>query len=818
MKKYKKEFYDAYPFVDKTLERAAWHVIEQEYGYFKSWNKMARYEARMFFTAIGPMNLKTLSLSSLKCAIKQFGPEDRLHRHVFRLLAQIKSLYNGDDVKAFHRLMPILMSSGRAYRILFSDEVKSFNDIVYITYYHQHFYYIVKGKNIFLRNVLARYFTTNDWTSSDKPTRESLDSFTQLINAVTSDTVINDASAFSQSLFFDLMDVAVPFHKDELVRQVIWFYRYGIEHEYFDLTGTLIITPTLLHKKETVTFFLNDYVCREKTYLFRRRESTDLSLVTINIDNIYLRTAYGRLLASKKISMEEYCHCKNTLSESLGNYAESVGSVHRPFCIKTLMRQIAFYRHLYHDKRLTYAVSFIKALYISINDSNNGAFFANATNFTYSLLVSNRLVKYFEEGYSFIRYSPFDDIKNERKVVFVIYGSNKTTKNLLREDYIAVDFTMIPNSFYRNLAWKAITSSQRRLYRKGFRLTLKHLLPELLKAKRLKLTMTPKIDEISVWDAMFVASFFEQRSNSVTTYNNWMMNVRDFLKWADSSKRMKVEPAAFYFLSGKRTNTIPSNTPILSDREMIKLSDYFAGQATKNPIYGQALILLHLIAITPIRIGHACSLLREEVVFDDRLKTIIIRSANKASNGSITDIVLGEYAKRLITKALDINYAIGLECTQEDLRDQLFVYRSNQKFAVFTTRKFSQMLEKACYECGIPKYTSKNLRATYMTRAYIEASESGIVNDYLLKLFSYHKKAGTTLEHYVNHSEALASLTEFLKKGGDWQKTIYPDEREALKMVIEEYLELIDEAETETAKEQLRLELREYEKKLENIS
>ena len=101
-----------------------------------------------------------------------------------------------------------------------------------------------------------------------------------------------------------------------------------------------------------------------------------------------------------------------------------------------------------------------------------------------------------------------------------------------------------------------------------------------------------------------------------------------------------------------------------------------------------------------------------------------------------------------------------------------------------------------------------------MTKAYIISSERGVADELLLKLFSYHKRNGTTLEHYVNHNEALAILTDNLKNRQDWSKTIYPDEIKALDNVIKEYRSLIDAAPDDNVRERLTQELAGYEQQM----
>ena len=68
-----------------------------------------------------------------------------------------------------------------------------------------------------------------------------------------------------------------------------------------------------------------------------------------------------------------------------------------------LPHQVNFYRKLYEgQKKRTCALSFIKALYLSIDRQTNGAFFRKCFALTYGLLTSRRFVIYCDEDYRFM--------------------------------------------------------------------------------------------------------------------------------------------------------------------------------------------------------------------------------------------------------------------------------------------------------------------------------------------------------------------------------------------------------------------------------
>lgn len=813
-------YINSFTFSDADVRQAAMSAVRACFGPFEGWDKMARLDSGKFLSAVGPLTSATLSLASLKAVLKEHKGESRLHRIAYHFLVAYRSHYAADDVSAFCDAMWFLMRSGRAYRVLFNDDVRSFRNISHCRYYNQSFFCIIRTGNDFLLSLFGRFVRENHWTDGGKPTQERFDRFFAFVERTAGSRRVRNASAFDQDFFWDLIDGAHASGelKDEFVRQTVRLYRFGIRYEGFPFVGAPLSDKRLLGKGTTVSFLLDEYTDRRKVYSFKSRVPGYDGLVNLDIDNAYLRAAVGALLMSGKVSQDEYRACRDTFVESLGGLAGTVGAPGKPFSEDSLMTQVDYYRRLYDgSKHRSEALSFIKAFYLKVNEITDGEFFKNARTITYSILTSSQFVKYLDLGYEFRQYSEFDQVTKGKRILFIVRDFNKLSRNLLKEDHIAIDYSDISNPLYRSLAWRATTSTRGRLYRKSFCGTLRIVLPYLAKVKRSNRYPTPALEVFSVWDAMAVINLFEKISECDRTYNDRINNLRDFIRWAKLSKALIVDDTYKEVLTTRRASQMPSNTPILSDEEITSLSRYFAEKASVDPIYGQELILFQLMVITPLRISHLCSLLHEELVYDDKLGSFIVRSTSKSTRGGIGEIVLGGRADDFIRKALKISESAGLGCTQEDLREQVFIYNHCDKYRVFTPKKFGYLLDIACQACGLPHYTARNLRATYMTKAYVEASENGYANEFVLKLFSYHKSAGTTLEHYVNHSEALAALTDYLMRGQDWNKTIYPDEIAALKAVVEEYSTLIEDAEDASVKARLRAEMHDYEARLNEL-
>lgn len=797
----KAEFRAQFEFADTTFRTGAWLALKAVYGPYKGWDKMARLDARNFLAAVKDFTPETLSLGSLKSALLRFNSEPRLHRVAFFFLSQVKDSYCAEDAAEFHELIAPLEESGKSYRILFNKDVHSFRDVAFNRYYKDRNFHIVRTRSAVMKSIYRRLLMNTRWAYAGKPTQERFDGIFALIDEA-ADHPLKSPSELSVSLFFNIMDILnrrfangmiTADERRIAISDIFQVYRYCIRYEGNILPDLPLIDLRILFSGESVKFFVSEYVSREHTFVFNRRGKSRIGrLVSVDIDNPVVRSSYGYLLRSGRVAQEEFCACKDTLAKSLGEHVNTIGRSEQ-WDESILMGQVNYYREYYKDKKQrTCAMSFVKALYISIDEQTNGDFFRNTQTVTYGLLITHRFVRYCDEGFEFRVWSQYDDVADGKKMVFIVRDFNRLMKKYLKEDYIAVDFSMIHNPFYRSLAWKSITSKPGRLYRVSFAYTLRHLLPMLALLKHQKGWITPEFQEFSLYDAIATRAFFENKSDSDLTYNNYMMNVRDFLRWANASGEIAVDEVVYEMLTNKKLSTGPTNTPVLTDEDFTTLSAWFFEKSKDDPLYSQAFILMNICAVTPIRIGHACSLLHRELVFDDKLNSYIVLSTSKGTRGNIGEIVLGEKANLFIKKAIVVSEKTGLDCTQEDLREQLFLYCEKGKYAVWTPKKFGKFLKDACEACNLPAYNSKNIRATYMTRAYIEACESGVVNDWLLKLHSYHRNNGTTIEHYVNHDEALAALTDSLKRGNDWQKTIYPDERKALQDTLEDYQTILD--------------------------
>lgn len=817
-----------YPFVHPPFEEVAWSIMRDAWGEPETWARHYMESAHSYLKIISGFVPETVSLAEIKSKIAEQYYSRGVGRLLFHFLVKVKDEYQADDIEMYHRVIDLLASAGNKYYVLWDKDVTSFDDIAYIRYYKHCHFYVIRTSNVYLKSSIRSVMMDTLWTFEGKPNQTRIDNLSRVLDNVSKLRPINNLNDVDIPFFFGLMDetnrqyrnIDISFDaRCLLIKDLIHYFRHCIRCGHVEPYGP-VVDPEVFFRKSTVLFFIKEYVSFDYTFHYLHWQGNAIvdDLITLDIPNVYLRNKLGQFLSTGKECRAGFAMCRDSFVESLGEHAEKVGSPEYPFCEETFLTQVRFYSERYRwDHHWSEAITFVKMFYLFIDEQTGGSFFREANTLTYKLLTSRRFETYCENGYVFRRYSPYDRVIDGNRIVFFVSGLNHYRKNYLAEDYLMFDFSCIDNPFYRSIAWRAVTSSIRVLYRKSFYYVLRELLPFLSKLKATPGYPVPQLDRISGWDTLFVAEYYYNKYPVVLTYNHCMREVRNFLRWASGTNALHVDPAAFISVKGKKLKQLPTNTPMLSDSDIADIAGYFSRRAESDSRYAQCLILMQLSLITSIRIGDLCSLCRDELVYDERMKSYVIVSSSKPTRGDKTEIVLGGGIDGLIRKAISINETNAAKCPEKNMRQYLFLYKDKSTYHIFTSRTFSRYMHKACESLDISIYTARNLRASYMTKAYIEASENGYANEFVLKLFSYHKRVGTTLEHYVNHSEALAALNEHLKRGNDWSKILYPDEIAALKDVIGMYHTLINEADDESDKIRLQQELAEYEKQLESM-
>lgn len=808
--------FDGFVFADPGIEAAARTVVFEYHGREAGMERSRNYASRKLFSLLSGFTRETLSFSSLKEEIGRRAFPCICGRLLLLFLERYKDLYAGDDAKEAREVVTLLSQMRDGFGHFNEPGVNSYRNIVAYSYYKRSVYFFLKTDDRLLLTLLRDFFLRSPWQHATFPRQWLVDLFVSSLEEASVRRGVRSAADIDQEFFFDIVDAALaqPRGKNELLTMLMGFFKHGVTSLGFSLDEGPYFNREAFLSTQMARFLRHEYTGRVNTFLLIKRDiGFKHTIVNVSLPVPSLRPVFERLFTGRGLSSYEYRSVQGQIISSLEGYVTDWSSF--TFTEECFFHQVGYFRMVYagSERDFGFAVAALRALYVSVDAVNGGAFFRDARFLTYGVLTTPRFIEYITADYIFTLYSPYETVDSGLRRVFILKGFDSYKKTLLREDYIGIDFSAITDPFYRSLAWRCVTSDAKRLYRLGLHSKLRQTLVYLDMCKSMERYRTPSHGVFSVWDALMVNEFFEDICSTPATFNSSITDVRDFLRWASGCRCLDVDPVAFDVLKKKKMPKNVTNTPVIPDEAITALSGWLAERSRQESKYAQALIIFNLLIITPMRSGHVCKLRRDELVFDSFLNSYVYMGISKGTNGGKDAIVLGGGATGLIRKALAIGEEIGKDCPDPGMRDYVFVCRERQHYDVFSTVRFRKLFERANAACGYD-FGPANIRATYMTKAYIEASRSGRSDRFLLKLFAYHRSSGTTLDHYVNHDEALSALTDFLKTGNSWDKIIYPDEVAALNAVIEETRTLIEEAPDEDTRHRLSMELKDYERQL----
>lgn len=812
-------------FAYENFRTTALEALKRVFGSDAEMDKYKCQVAKGFLFVVKDFTPETLSLASLKAAISRSALEYRLHHLAYVFLLLVKDEYCADDAEEFREIIGPLESLRQPYKVVFRKDVYTFRDLAFYKPRKKYYFVVIKAQSESLKAFFRRVMINFEWNYRYFISQSDVDHFIDYLDEAAGYT-LREPSEITVNLFFKIMDLLNRKAKDGILSQdgrkyaiygLFFLYRYCIKHEKVIFPEQPLMDLNIFFSKETVEFFNYRYSSRENTVEVYLRGREAAMLQDIDISNPAVRSIYIDFLQSQRVDKDEFRYGHRIFVDSLGKHIDTIGLTEN-WDGTILIEQIRFYLELYGSKSdmKRPAMAFIKNFYLFVNEQSSGEFFRSTPNISYRLFVSWSFVPFIEQGYDFKVWGPYENFDCGEKIVFIVKDFNIRSRRFRKDDFISVDFSPIRNPLYRSLAWKAVTSEPRRLINASFRFVLKLFLIELHNLKCQEGWITPDLRMFSIFDAFAIKIYIENRIGTDNSYTSSIMVIRGFLRWADNANEMHVNDSVFDLF--KTTgNSGPTNTRIVNDEEFTTISEWLLEKAKEDIRYAQALVLLNISILTPLRISHSCSLRFEELVFDDKLNSYVVHSNSKGTRGNVCNIVLGEKANLFIKKAIAISGQVGPGCSQEDLREQVFLLCRNGRYSVWRPRLFYQILIRACEACSIPRMSAKNLRATYMTRAFLEASERGELSKEVLKYLSFHRSLGTTIEHYVNHDEALAALTESINRGGDWQKTNFQDDRKALETTIADYKALLDRTDDPEEKVIIKRDMMALQQKLDSI-
>ena len=159
--------------------------------------------------------------------------------------------------------------------------------------------------------------------------------------------------------------------------------------------------------------------------------------------------------------------------------------------------------------------------------------------------------------------------------------------------------------------------------------------------------------------------------------------------------------------------------------------------------------ILHLAIETEFRISQICHLKVDCIRPTTKSHEYIVKTYHKTGHGRLDSFVITELTYRHLMRVIENTEPYREKCTRNDLSEYIFLYDGTMNtVALMDSSKFLICFQRACTELGLPKYTSRHIRDTHMTKSfeYVLTHEK---SDLVMSALSKHKHLDTTKSHYI---------------------------------------------------------------------
>lgn len=402
----------------------------------------------------------------------------------------------------------------------------------------------------------------------------------------------------------------------------------------------------------------------------------------------------------------------------------------RNACFKLLVR---FYRYL-------------------VNEHTDYSYFENSLHMSEALLFSPSLITQIEEDYYVIPYDKHSDYYDRKRIIFLLRGYSSLSTRLKDDDFVPVDLSALKSNFYRNELLKYYTSmpSISVVISSGQISSMRDALVMLEKAKARKNYPNPKQDFMTNQEALLIRSYFSNVRIDLSTRNNKIGAIRRFLMWErDESKKISFDDMFFDYLVQYEE---PSKThgEAIPDDHLGMISEWLAKHATKSHEMDLAYAALHLALETEFRINQICHLKVDCIRPSAKPHEYVVQTYHKTGYGRLDSFVITELTYRHLMRIIDNTEYYREKCTRRELSDYIFLYDGTMgTVALMGSNVFLHWFQKVCTALGLPKYNSRNIRDTHMTKSFEYVLRHG-KSDLVMSVLSKHKFLDTTKSHYID--------------------------------------------------------------------
>lgn len=431
--------------------------------------------------------------------------------------------------------------------------------------------------------------------------------------------------------------------------------------------------------------------------------------------------------------------------------------------------QIAYYKkHYAEDKRsldlsLKNMCRFYRWLVKKYNDYD---FFQNSSTLTNELLFSRTLTIHIKEDAYFTTFSPTEDLGDKKIICFIIRNMNRLSTRVYKNSFCVLRTCEITTSYYRMLInrffQEAFSPSTIKI--EGSFNTPIHILHFIENVKLQPDYPNSNIKHFNTNEGVLIRNYILQtgKSLNLTSLNNKIGHIRRFLTWCKKSNLLFFDDTFFDMLSQfEEPNKFQGKA--IPDEDIKKINEQFIDLCSKDntikPYYAIFLILIE----TEFRVSQVCNLTVAAIQSTLKNDQYYLCSNTKTSNGRKTHQPICASTAKILTGVITDTENLRNEVICESYQDHIFLYKSvmGKTVKCVNASHFLKVFQSVCEQAEVPKYHSRNLRDTHMTKAFEFILRNGR-SDLEMGLISKHKNIDTTKNHYIemNITKMLESTYE----------------------------------------------------------
>lgn len=506
----------------------------------------------------------------------------------------------------------------------------------------------------------------------------------------------------------------------------------------------------LLSNKYQKKTFLNLFIYSEIKYLYYDARKSVRKYTVIQAEGTLrqiLINFYIQNKTSQQINPREFY---SQFANSLGPYADTITGISY-FNYSTFTTQTNYFINHYNAK---WILQLLNRFYIYLieHPSDEGTdIFKTTDNIDVNILKRDDFAQRTIDGFKVHYYNPMAPIPADEKWILHINGFEKASTKTYTGTTKIYDFTKITSTFYRKLVkryvWLELGNNFNSKYEQyNMLIDSLNFIYELKQGKNYP---NPKLRNMSIHEATILKNHIGNHKTSTENKNSKLFAIKRFLQTQESNQTMTYDILFFDYLNEFK-RTYQNNAKAVPDEDLIKINSVMKKHAAESYVNSLFYAIFHMCLQTEFRISQICHLKANCIVNTMKKNQFMITTFSKTSNGQEYTAVISDLTKAHLDDIIKQTTSVRAECTDENIRDYLFLHKSQQnRYLPLNAAKFRQFLAQCCEKAGTKIYTANNLRDTHMTKAEEYRMRHG-ESDAILSVLSGHKRVDTTHNNYID--------------------------------------------------------------------